>query len=114
MLAANNQVPVVPSTAFTQDNEEEEVVEVGLGLQKFAEKLDFIVAGLEVVKSVEETKHKIVQTNVISMPAEHPCQFQQKILLKTAPIRFVFNRTPSPAREECFEIIEHLFHHLLD
>jgi hypothetical protein len=48
------------------------------------------------------------------MPAEHPCQFQQQILLKTAPIWFVFNRTPSPAREECLEIIEHLFHHLLD
>ena len=77
---------MVSPTASTQYNEEEEVVEVGLGLQKFTEKLDFIVAGLEVVKSVEETKHKIVQTNVISMLAEHPCQFQQKILLKTAPI----------------------------
>ena len=62
------------------------MIEVGLSLQKFTEKLDFIVTSFEVVKSVEETKHKIVQTNVISMFAEHPCQFQQEILLETTPI----------------------------
>ena len=55
MLTANNQIPVVSSTALSEHDEEEEVIEICLRLQKFTEKLDFVVARLEVVERVEET-----------------------------------------------------------
>lgn len=58
---------MMPSTQFAEDDEKEEVIEVTLGKQELAEQLDLVVACFEVVESIEETKHEVVQSGVYTI-----------------------------------------------
>jgi hypothetical protein len=77
VFAADDEIAMVPSTAFAEDNEKEEVVEVCLGLQKLTEKLDLVVTSLEVVESVKEAEDEIVQRGVATMLTKQPSQLYQ-------------------------------------